>query len=1150
MNKRILPLVMLLLPLPLLAQQQTDRLHGRGASTFDQYSNTATIVIAGATPSVAGGNVFKTANGGSTTVTNFLGGVDTQQIVILCGDGNTTIQNNANIVVTGGADFICATNVGISFVFDASQSKWIENGGTGTGGGGGGGSPGPPTNCLQKNNGSGAFVAARVCDDAVTTTIEDTVQFVGPTPYFDLMRWGGYSNASPPSTTANCVSGSPNVTLAAAQDFKDASKFPGSGIGNGIVLYTCGPATGLHTPPAPTATPYGLTGGATTYTYKLFAEDTSGGLTAISGAGTTTTGPASLGINNVTLTAAAWNSTLNGEQVYTCSSNCNLSDGAQVSIFGFTTSHFNGQYTIVSHSDATHFMVYSPVTPLVTSESHAATASVLAINVLTLPALSVPNTIETGTSDTVIRYWVCRNGVLAFAIQQRDAYYEDAGVNIGGGNIPSYVPTNCANGAVNKYLATTIVSGGGTTSIVVANAAGATVNGVTALHDNSQNLLAALSVSRASTPVYISQYNMPFNATTVFTNSLTSVTHLRFINVSIAQPWVIKSGGIVWEGLQNHTPAFENMGVITGNAFPLVLYPDTPGQQGFKFKNLAFQAQQLQQNAFIWDAEQSSFGLIFDNISFGTNNSNSNLNTPAAVFKGITESAIGVPGNRNSCSAPQLTLGPPCMRFTTVSAATQTAQVAVAGNIEINGFEMIGGGTSYQFDSLPFSFSGGNPSAVAGVSEIYMIKGLREQGHGPFVRVALPGSQGSFWIKNIDDDAGNAAPGNAFVDSGFPGQQQSVVDMEDFQTSVGGQVLAVGNVFATVRNANFSSVGTIGTGFATIGGITTSGSSTVSGTSSTGYLMATSPTPTATLGAGGSCSSNCVPAGSYSYIIAATDATGRFTTSSQASNVVVTDGTKTITVNWTPVSGQVGAQIARNGLFQTAFNCQGATGNVFSDSNVFSYSASFPACSALSGALASGVSSAGVAASTFILAGGFTQTQTGAFTAPRSIAWADLSGTPALVNVAQTWSGNQTNVALVTPTLTNGTSSGLALTTPSIGGETISAAPRGPFNVLVPNALTVTRTAATWTLDKAITVTRVQAQLATPPSGCSTNPVLRLSDGSSNVNLTLTAAANDSGAISQNYAAGAVLTLTVQTPASGCATSPGDANVVAQFKMQ
>jgi hypothetical protein len=120
----------------------------------------------------------------------------------------------------------------------------------------------------------------------------------------------------------------------------------------------------------------------------------------------------------------------------------------------------------------------------------------------------------------------------------------------------------------------------------------------------------------------------------------------------------------------------------------------------------------------------------------------------------------------------------------------------------------------------------------------------------------------------------------------------------------------------------------------------------------------------------------------------------------------------------------------------------------------------------------------------------------------------------------------------------------------AIGAEAVSAAPRAEQNIFLPGALTSTWTGSTWTTDKAITVTRVQAQAKTGPAGCTTNAVVRVTDGSTPVNLTISASANDSGAIAQNYAAGAAVQVLVQTAAAGCTTSPSDANVVVQYRMQ
>jgi hypothetical protein len=119
-----------------------------------------------------------------------------------------------------------------------------------------------------------------------------------------------------------------------------------------------------------------------------------------------------------------------------------------------------------------------------------------------------------------------------------------------------------------------------------------------------------------------------------------------------------------------------------------------------------------------------------------------------------------------------------------------------------------------------------------------------------------------------------------------------------------------------------------------------------------------------------------------------------------------------------------------------------------------------------------------------------------------------------------------------------------------MGTETFTASPRGEQDVFLPSALTSTWTGATWTTDKAVTVTRVQVQAKTAPAGCSTNAIVRLTDGTSPVNVTIAAAANDSGPITQNFAAGAVLTVSVQTAAAGCSTSPADANAIVQYRMQ
>jgi hypothetical protein len=119
-----------------------------------------------------------------------------------------------------------------------------------------------------------------------------------------------------------------------------------------------------------------------------------------------------------------------------------------------------------------------------------------------------------------------------------------------------------------------------------------------------------------------------------------------------------------------------------------------------------------------------------------------------------------------------------------------------------------------------------------------------------------------------------------------------------------------------------------------------------------------------------------------------------------------------------------------------------------------------------------------------------------------------------------------------------------------INSEAFTAAPRILQDVVFPGALTSTWAGITWTPDKAIIITRMQASAKTAPITCAPNAVIRLSDGTTNVNLTVAAASNDSGVISQAYAAGTPLTVSVQTAAAGCRTSPADLNVMIQYRMQ
>lgn len=80
-----------------------------------QYTDAIGFAPSDATPSVQIGNVFATVNGSATTITNFDDGKNGQVIWVRL-DANTTVQDNASIRCSGGADITGAASMLVSFV--------------------------------------------------------------------------------------------------------------------------------------------------------------------------------------------------------------------------------------------------------------------------------------------------------------------------------------------------------------------------------------------------------------------------------------------------------------------------------------------------------------------------------------------------------------------------------------------------------------------------------------------------------------------------------------------------------------------------------------------------------------------------------------------------------------------------------------------------------------------------------------------------------------------------------------------------------------------------------------------------------------------------------------------------------------------------
>ncbi|HYA97904.1 MAG TPA: hypothetical protein VEH49_07405, partial [Methylomirabilota bacterium] len=350
--------------------------------------------------------------------------------------------------------------------------------------------------------------------------------YKGPNPWFDITRYGGV--ASTQSTTGGMTGGSATLTLAGARDFAN---------GQGIVVWGAGGAPALSTPTAVAVSPQYISGGSTTYSYKIACEDFAGGITAASSAGSSTTGAALLGVQNaISITSAV---RAGGVVTVTTAANHTFSTGMPVNLAGVSDPTMNGTVIVASTPTSTTFTFSQATAP----NSSAASGSVqgIAYNKVTWSSADL-------NANTVLRCWIYRNNALAGVAPGEDNYFEDYGAGIG--NQPGYVPATPPSSAVPGYLATTISSGGGTTTLTLAANAATAVSGANVYHDNVPALAAAANAASATGrtgTVYIPNLN---TVTPYLINSSWRTAGVRYViagGLSVVQP-ILPASGATFEG--------------------------------------------------------------------------------------------------------------------------------------------------------------------------------------------------------------------------------------------------------------------------------------------------------------------------------------------------------------------------------------------------------------------------------------------------------------------------------------------------------------------------------------------------------------------------------------------------------------------------
>jgi hypothetical protein len=367
-------------------------------------------------------------------------------------------------------------------------------------GGGGGGSPALPGNSLQFNN-AGSFGGAT----GITTPDGSNLYLKGPDPHADIRAFGA-RNVSTFTASASC-NGTTAITLTNPSQFIN---------GDGITIPGCGATNTMATPTAPTVTPSVAAGetdtgsdvssatAATTYNYKVVWRDKFGALTAPSPVTTIANGQATLGLQTQAISSITrTNDTLT---VVTSAPNL-LVVGATVDIIAPNgVAEFGGWYRVSTITNNTTFTMVN--TPIDTRAQGWITGDV---------------TTTSGGSGSV-NYYLDNHLVLAAEVGGWEAYicsdraspgtyaligiskpqglfngyvdlnFDDFGSPYMDNQVyPSYVTNASCNGsATNDPLSTTIVSGGGTVNLVVADTAIQTASGKTATLDAAPNILAAM----------------------------------------------------------------------------------------------------------------------------------------------------------------------------------------------------------------------------------------------------------------------------------------------------------------------------------------------------------------------------------------------------------------------------------------------------------------------------------------------------------------------------------------------------------------------------------------------------------------------------------------------------------------------------------
>lgn len=354
---------------------------------------------------------------------------------------------------------------------------------------------------IPKFTAAGIIGNSSITDNGTTVSTSETltpqsdVYIKGPVPWADITQFGGRSVSIlfPPTATATITGSSTTAHLNSASTFKN---------GDGITFLQAGATvfTSMTVPPTPSVTPSIAAGGtatnavvnssagSSTYNYVIVARDKYGAFSPTSIAGQTTQGQAALGQNTCPITSM---SRSNATITINWTSTCGVTVGSLVHITGSSNADFTGWWSIATTPSGTQSTVTN--TPLDSrsigsnaGDSNSATGG--------NGVFFLSNHLHWTAMTNAWEYYVFVNrpsyltGSYTYVGQTKpsangyiDVDFDDFGAAfMTGQTLPSYIPNSFSVASPwvfggNDPLTTTIASGGGTTTLTLANAATNTV---------------------------------------------------------------------------------------------------------------------------------------------------------------------------------------------------------------------------------------------------------------------------------------------------------------------------------------------------------------------------------------------------------------------------------------------------------------------------------------------------------------------------------------------------------------------------------------------------------------------------------------------------------------------------------------------------